>query len=178
MTCKTFSLNSDSQSLSWTAPSPVPPKSNGNNRRHVISLIQSPTVNWIFPFEFRNLRFRNGTKLSEKDNIKFSHEDGTHSITITKPKKEDIGSYSCMADGPRAMNIEFRVSSNLTHTRCNRIVHFWILSIFILTIIVRFCSGARCCQIQHLVQRRWGRAIPFALCGLRLPYPQGWMAPR
>jgi len=54
--------------------------------------------------------FRNGTKLSEKDNVKFSHDDGTHSITITKPKKEDIGSYSCMADGPRAMNKEFRVS--------------------------------------------------------------------
>jgi len=54
--------------------------------------------------------FKNGTKLVEGGNAKISSEDGISSLTITKPKVADIGSYSCMADGPRAMNIDFRVA--------------------------------------------------------------------
>lgn len=54
--------------------------------------------------------FKNGTKLEEGGNAKISSTDGISSLTITKPKVADIGSYSCLVDGPRAMNIDFRVA--------------------------------------------------------------------
>lgn len=56
------------------------------------------------------VRYKNGTKLEERDNLKFEHVNGTHELKITKPKVADIGTYSC-GDSMSRSNANFRVSS-------------------------------------------------------------------
>lgn len=54
-------------------------------------------------------RYKNGTVLAAKENHAYSHENGVHSLKITKPKVADIGAYSCEGSGKAA--VDLRVAS-------------------------------------------------------------------
>ena len=84
--------------------------------------------------------------MAERENLKFSHENGVHLLKITKPKVTDIGSYTC--SGSQKGSQDLRVAS-----KSSCLIR--LLRKYLNQSLCNFLnSGANCRRTGHLLQCR------------------------